>query len=408
MSVVPPSKTRNPSWWPVVLVAVLTIAGCSPAATAPSSSASSAPSSPTSRSSPVLPQIRVSPADAATDVRLDAPVTIASSDGILASASVTDDTGNQVTGSRSADGRVWTASGSLAPSHTYTIQAVAAVSDGTTTWRSTFTTVRVIALAVTVIPADGDVVGVGMPLILRFNHPVRETEQVAFLDHLSVTASQPLRGAWHWWSLQEVRYRPETFWPAGAVITLTADLRGADAGAGVWGASQIRTRFTIGEKHVTLIDTAAHTMSVSVGDHVQYTWPASMGKAGFETIGGTLWVRYKAQKLRFKSCGTFGGAACVPGTANFYDQDVFWDTAVSTDGYFVHAAPWSVASQGHANVSHGCINLSPQNAQTFFEISRPGDVVQVTNSLKTADESDGEGDWQIPFAQYANSGPGRP
>lgn len=30
---------------------------------------------------------------------------------------------------------------------------------------------------------------------------------------------------------------------------------------------------------------------------------------------------------------------------------------------FVHAAPWSVAQQGSSNVSHGCINLSPDNAQ---------------------------------------------
>ena len=32
-------------------------------------------------------------------------------------------------------------------------------------------------------------------------------------------------------------------------------------------------------------------------------------------------------------------------------------------------------SQGRANVSHGCINLSPADAQAFFEFSRVGDVV---------------------------------
>ena len=60
-----------------------------------------------------------------------------------------------------------------------------------------------------------------------------------------------------------------------------------------------------------------------------------------------------------------------------YDELVYSDVHISDSGEYVHAAPWSVNSQGRANVSHGCINLSPDNAQAFFAFSRVGDVVLV-------------------------------
>ena len=31
---------------------------------------------------------------------------------------------------------------------------------------------------------------------------------------------------------------------------------------------------------------------------------------------------------------------------------------ITSGGVYVHSAPWSVGSQGYANVSHGCINLA--------------------------------------------------
>ena len=89
-----------------------------------------------------------------------------------------------------------------------------------------------------------------------------------------------------------------------------------------------------------------------------------------------------------------------------YDEHVFWDTAISEDGFFIHAAPWSVWAQGSQNVSHGCVNLSTQRAIDFYHFSQIGDVVKVSGTSRTADASDGEGDWQIPFDQFANSGAG--
>ena len=44
---------------------------------------------------------------------------------------------------------------------------------------------------------------------------------------------------------------------------------------------------------------------------------------------------------------------------------------------YVHSAPWSVGSQGYANVSHGCINLGPDNALWYFNQVGIGDPVVI-------------------------------
>ncbi len=56
---------------------------------------------------------------------------------------------------------------------------------------------------------------------------------------------------------------------------------------------------------------------------------------------------------------------------------------VTWGGVYVHSAPWSVGSQGYANVSHGCINLSPDNAAWYFDTVSIGDpiIVQCVDAL---------------------------
>ena len=71
------------------------------------------------------------------------------------------------------------------------------------------------------------------------------------------------------------------------------------------------------------------------------------------------------------------------------------------DGEFVHAAPWSNAQQGHSNVLHGCVNLSPANAQWFYDHFGLGDVVTVTHSSgPPLPVWDTYGDWALSWAQW--------
>ena len=78
-----------------------------------------------------------------------------------------------------------------------------------------------------------------------------------------------------------------------------------------------------------------------------------------------------------------------------YRLDVKLAVQIDNSGNFVHSAPWSVGDQGNRNVSHGCINISPADAQWFYDNFGVGDPVVVTNSVGSYTQNDGGQDWQI-------------
>ena len=84
-----------------------------------------------------------------------------------------------------------------------------------------------------------------------------------------------------------------------------------------------------------------------------------------------------------------------------YDETVYWDVHISDSGEYVHAAPWSVGAQGNTNVSHGCVNLSPANAEQFMNFSRVGDIVVVVNGPRPPVPGDhGVMDWETPWPSF--------
>lgn len=256
---------------------------------------------------------------------------------------------------------------------------------------------RVSILTTSMRPQDGDTVGVGMPIILRFNADVAPEHRLELIDRIRVTSVPAAPGAWHWFAANEVHWRPASYWSPGTRVAVTADLDGVPAGGGVLGQDTWWRTFTIGPRHMSIVDTVTHRMQVFDGDRLIETWPLSAGRSDLQTINGTLYVRYKVQDVLMDST-TIG----IPRDAwDGYYEHVYWNTAISTDGYYVHGAPWSLAAQGFANVSHGCVNLSPEHAMAFFDFSRPGDVVTVRGSTRPATAEDGEGDWQMSFDQFA-------
>jgi lipoprotein-anchoring transpeptidase ErfK/SrfK len=89
------------------------------------------------------------------------------------------------------------------------------------------------------------------------------------------------------------------------------------------------------------------------------------------------------------------------GFGNEYDiPDVKWAIHLTYSGTYIHAAPWSVGSQGYANVSHGCVGLSTGHAAWLFQNTLPGDLVQVVNSPKSVAPGNGYGDWQASWSQW--------
>jgi len=387
-------------------VGSIVLAACSPTSpprTVGSAVQAGASTSSTGTTAAAPPGISVQPADGAKDVTLNTKVTVSADSGALDSVLVhpDGDTANFITGSLADGSRSWTSTAPLDAATTYVVE-VSAHGDGgnQSSARTSFSTLAPKRLTTNTQPSDGETVGIAMPISLQFNVPVAADKQANLVSHLQVTADPPVVGAWHWFAPDEVHFRPENYWTTGTKVTLNAHLRSIDVGNNVFGMGDWTLSFTVGEKHVSTIDAGTHMMTVTRSDQTIYTWPISAGRPRNPTLQGNLVVWYKQYDVLMDS-----QSIGIPrNSPDGYYEHVYWDTAISTDGFFVHSAPWSEWAQGHQNVSHGCVNLSPARAQQFFNFSQKGDLVMVVNTGRPADASDGEGDWQIPFAQYANSG----
>jgi len=346
-----------------------------------------------------VPPVRVTvkPADRAAEVALDAKVRVAVAEGRIGEVRVTTPSGDALDGKLERDGHGWTSATPLAPGTRYKVTVTATDAAGVAARRvASFTTLtpkRV--LKASVMPLDGQTVGVGLPVAVWFNHPV--ADRAAVERRLSVETSSGLKGAWRWFGDSEVHFRPQKFWPSGEKVTLTLGLAGAKAGPGTWGVADRTVRFRVGDARVSTVNAKTHTMKVTVNGKVVKVMPVSTGRDKYPTTNGVHFVIEKTRDKLMDS-STVGIPRDSP---DGYYQHVAWSVRISNSGEFVHAAPWSVGSQGRANVSHGCVNLSTANAQWFFKLARAGDVVTVVGSPKKPNSwTFGVADWNIPWSKW--------
>jgi lipoprotein-anchoring transpeptidase ErfK/SrfK len=344
------------------------------------------------------PKVRVSGLEKGT-VPWNRKVTLVARNGSLQSVTVRDASGTLVTGLLAADGLSWRSADRLVPKTRYAGQAVLLDADGDKVtkrlrFRATDTDKHLTAL---LSPGDDDVVGVGSPVIVRLSRPVEDSQRAMVQRRLAVSTSPSVVGAWHWMSPQELHWRPPTYWKPQTVVTVSSHLDGLDLGHGVWGTGDHQTTFRIGDSHISRVDVARHEMYVYENRKLIKRFPISAGKDEFPTKNGVHITFEKAEVVTMDSA-TVG----IPrDSAEGYYEKVYWDVRISYGGAFVHAAPWSVASQGIANVSHGCVNLSTENAQWFFNWSMRGDIVDVYNSAAAVDTSDpGMSDWNMSWKEW--------
>jgi lipoprotein-anchoring transpeptidase ErfK/SrfK len=344
--------------------------------------------------------VSVSPASGTTGVALDAPVTVLTASGSLRSVQVVNGAGAAVSGVLATSGLEWRSAAPLEPTSTYRVVATVARPDGLTAQRvATFTTLTpTYQIGATVYPSDGMTVGVGQPIVVEFDHYVRTAAgQAAALSHITVSMSKPVPGGWYWFSMDELHFRPKTFWPSGEVVTVKANLDGWDAGLGRWGHGQIEDTFSIGAARISFANLATDEMTVTLNGATVATYPISGGRQQYPTMDGVHIVLDRESVVHMVS-STVGIPVNSP---NGYDEYVYDDVHISDSGEYVHSAPWSVGSQGVTNVSHGCINMSPSNALTFFNFSRVGDVVEVVDGPRPPANGDhGVMDWTTPWAQW--------
>jgi lipoprotein-anchoring transpeptidase ErfK/SrfK len=246
-----------------------------------------------------------------------------------------------------------------------------------------------------VAPLDGETVGVGMPVIVTFDVPV--TDRAAFEKRMTVRSSPRQPGSWHWLSDQEAHWRPKSYWKAGSEVAVDVDINGVHAGNGIYGQESRRVEFSVGDAHVYKVNAQTHQMQVFSNGELLRTIPITTGKPGFTTRSGTKVIIEKFAEKRMNS-ETVGIAE---GDPEFYDiDDVQWAMRVTYSGEFIHAAPWSVGSQGSANVSHGCTGMSTENAAWLYAMTRRGDVVEYTGTDRPMTLDNGYGDWNASWSEW--------
>jgi lipoprotein-anchoring transpeptidase ErfK/SrfK len=226
-------------------------------------------------------------------------------------------------------------------------------------------------------PVSGSTVGVGEPIIINFGRPIADQPMAEQAIHVSSTP--PVSGKFYWLTPSQVRWRPLSFWPAHTAVHVDA--------AGTM------SNFVTGDALTATADDATHQLIVTRNGAVEKTIPMSMGMAagGHQTPNGTYYVLDKKAKVVMDS-STYGVAV-----NSTWGYKVNVENAVQFDnsGDYVHSAPWSVDDQGKRDVSHGCINISPSNAQWFFTNFGSGDPIIVKNSVGTYTKNDGSNDWQL-------------
>lgn len=229
-----------------------------------------------------------------------------------------------------------------------------------------------------VLPSSGEVVGVAHPVVVTFRAPITDpAKRHAAEQTINVKSTPAMSGKFEWLDNRVVQWVPDRYWPAHSTIALT-----------VGGVS---TEIKTGPAVIGVASISEHTFTVSI-DGVeagpptslpaphhrphfgeQGVMPASMGRPEFPTPVGSYTVLSKERAVTMDS-SSVGIPVDDP---DGYLLTVNYAVRITNRGLFVHSAPWAVRSLGLENVSHGCISLSPDDAEWYYDHVNVGDPVIV-------------------------------
>lgn len=358
--------------------------------------ASSDSTAPPASDLPIALSPNVQPGE--TDVKVSTRVKVLVEDGTVTRAKLqTADGATHISGRINSHG--WTARDRLEPGTSYklTVKGVGQNGKSDTVTRS-FTTQQLTLAQQTypsVAPLEGETVGVGMPVIVRFDLPVKN--RALYEKNMTVTSDKNVGGSWDWFSDQEVHFRPETYWPAHTKIHVQLRLNSLPAGGGIYGQQDQDINFQTGDKVVSVVNVAKHKLRYTVNDKAVRTIPVTTGDDTHRSREGIKIIMEKFSSVDMDAATT-GVDSEDPGYYNI--SDVRWAMRLTNSGEFLHAAPWTAASQGVANVSHGCTGMSTANAKWLYDRSRRGDVVRYVNSPRPLEDRNGWTDWNVPWSQW--------
>lgn len=140
-------------------------------------------------------------------------------------------------------------------------------------------------------------------------------------------------------------------------------------------------------KVVVTVDKGIQEMTVWVDGAEQYTWPVSTGIAGFSTPSGS----YTASSMNKIWYSKQWDNAPMPHAVFFTKQ-----------GHAIHATN-EVRNLGKP-ASHGCVRLSPKNAETFFNLVKE---TGLENTEVVLTGSTPGGDYKVAHPQQRDRYQGR-
>ncbi|WP_243716957.1 L,D-transpeptidase [Actinomadura darangshiensis] len=341
--------------------------------------------------------VTITPANGTAQVKPDGTIEVKASGAKLENVTVKGE-GAAVTGKFGEGRKTWRSTRTMTPGTAYTVTAQARDDGKTRTVTSSFTTLKpsgTLSIVDVTPSVTGEKVGVGMPIFVRFDRAV--TDKAAVERALQVTPDKPVEGAWRWVGADQVVYRTKTYWQPHQTVRFHASLAGVNAGGGVYGAKDAQATLSIGAAQITTGDIGEHTMTVTRDGKKLRTVPFSAGNGQtreFTTTSGVHLLMEKDNPVTMTSPGR------QEGDPGYYKEVVNYAVRFSNSGEYVHSAPWSLGSQGSANVSHGCLNVSPANAKWYYDIMQRGDVIKLTGSDREVEADNGWGQWQLSFDKW--------
>jgi lipoprotein-anchoring transpeptidase ErfK/SrfK len=340
--------------------------------------------------------VEYAPAAGAGGVDPTAPATVTVQNGILDRVALANPAGGTVQGAFNADRTSWSTTEGLGYGTTYTWSGTAASRDGgAVPVQGTFTTLKPAKVVRGVLNiGDGRTVGVAAPIRIQFNAHV--DDRAAVERALSVTASAPVEGSWGWLPDEgggsRVDWRPREYWPAGTTVTVEADLYGVDYGGGSYGAADVSSTFQIGRSQIVKADVNSYRMIVMRDGQQVADYPASYGLGSDPERNTRSGIHVVSEKFTDKR---------MVSERYGYDLVEKWAVRISNNGEFIHANPASASAQGSANVTHGCVNLSTDDAKAYYDTALYGDPVEVTGTPVQLASRDGDiWDWTLSWDQW--------
>ena len=254
-----------------------------------------------------------------------------------------------------------------------------------------------------IAPLSGTTVGVAMPISILFTDAVKVSARKRIEQHIELTTSVPVTGAWHWFGSQRVDFRPRTFWKPGTTVSMVASLDHVGDGHGRYGTHSYTRTFTIGADVRTHVYVKRHTTVVTRNGKILRTMSSDAGSPQFPSWDGTMAVVNKSRTVRMTSCSV--QIACDKADPDFYDLVLPWDVRITWSGTFLHYSTGD-PYPGHSYGSHGCVHLSYADAEWYYHLSKQGDPVTITGSPRgKATGDNGYADYDVPWrAWLAGSG----